>query len=433
MKISRVLHAGYLFQENETQIIFDPIFENPFSQNCFAFPSVEFDLNKIQKLKLSAIFISHIHDDHCSMVSLNRLNKNTPVYIYTQHPEMISLLKALGFKKVHSLELDQTVFIDSFEVTPRKALNSDVDSIFEIISEGIKVLNVVDSWIDPMTIDSLIKKAPWDLILWPFQILREVEVLSPQTYPIEKAPWPQEWIEQIGLLKPRYLVPSSCQFRHEEWSWYNKALFSYSYKEFFEIINRNLPQAISFKMNPGESINLSSQSLEIEKSLDWIHVAEFVDQDYQLDPNLKVPDSCEIAKKFPSLNWDQKKVIDHFVQNEIQSLYSIIGPSSDRFFNKTQIWRLSIFNSEGREIFFDYRLGDDSILKLDLNPSFDWKTEISEFKLYQALEQGESLTSLYLRVYGSPEVDVLEDPLIRILYSRDPLVYQKAQLRASML
>ena len=103
MKISRILHAGYIFEYGKTQIAFDPIFENPFSKNCYAFPNVKFNIEEIKKLKLAAVFISHYHDDHCSLESLNLLDRETPIYIYCIYDEMLTMIKALGFKKVHQL------------------------------------------------------------------------------------------------------------------------------------------------------------------------------------------------------------------------------------------------------------------------------------------------------------------------------------------
>jgi putative membrane protein len=71
LKISRILHAGYVFECAGRRIVFDPIFENPFSRNCHAFPAVRFDLEQIRALPVDAVFISHFHDDHCSFESLD--------------------------------------------------------------------------------------------------------------------------------------------------------------------------------------------------------------------------------------------------------------------------------------------------------------------------------------------------------------------------
>ncbi|MBX9768635.1 MAG: MBL fold metallo-hydrolase, partial [Bdellovibrionales bacterium] len=171
LKISRILHAGYLFACDQVQIAFDPIFENPFSRNCYAFPDVAFDREQIMKLKLEAVFISHFHDDHCSLESLNFLDRNTPIYIYCIFEEMLELIKALGFRHVHALGLNSPVNVGPFEVLPMQALDGDVDSIFHIKAADLNVLNVVDSWIDPHTFRQLIQRGPWDMVLWPFQTM----------------------------------------------------------------------------------------------------------------------------------------------------------------------------------------------------------------------------------------------------------------------
>ena len=235
LKISRVLHAGYIFSCGRTQILFDPIFENPFSRNCFAFPSVRFDTEAIQKLKFSAIFISHYHDDHCSLDSLNLLDRSIPIYIYCIHIDLIEMLQELGFKSVTALKHDLTIQFGPIKITTRKALDIDVDSIFQIQVGELNILNVVDSWIDDKTMQLLEMYKPWDLILWPFQTMRELEVLSPLRAN-SNAEIPKEWVRQLQTLQPRFLIPSSCQFIHEDWSWYNQAFFPISYKRFADEI-----------------------------------------------------------------------------------------------------------------------------------------------------------------------------------------------------
>ena len=109
MKISRILHAGYVFESQGTQLLFDPIFENPFSRNCHAFPSVSFDLDRIGQLTPDAIFISHFHDDHCSFDSLQLLPRATPVYLYCLFDELFVMLRELGFTNVQPLAVDVPV------------------------------------------------------------------------------------------------------------------------------------------------------------------------------------------------------------------------------------------------------------------------------------------------------------------------------------
>ena len=148
LRISRILHAGYVFEYDGPVVAFDTIFENPFSRNCHAFPQVEFDQEAIRNLKLDAVFISHFHDDHCSLESLDLLDRSTPIYLYCVFDELFDWIRELGFESVHSLKIDRAVQIGSIEITPRRALDADVDSLFQIRAGGFNVLNVVDSWID---------------------------------------------------------------------------------------------------------------------------------------------------------------------------------------------------------------------------------------------------------------------------------------------
>ncbi|MES2854659.1 MAG: MBL fold metallo-hydrolase, partial [Bdellovibrionota bacterium] len=140
LKVSRILHAGYIFETENARVVFDPIFENPFSVNCHAFPPISFDEAAIRSLRFDAVFISHIHDDHCSFASLDLFDRKTPIYIYCLYPEMIDLIKALGFECILSLKLDAPVKITDIEITPRRALDADVDSIFHIKSHGLNIL-----------------------------------------------------------------------------------------------------------------------------------------------------------------------------------------------------------------------------------------------------------------------------------------------------
>jgi hypothetical protein len=242
LKISRILHAGYVFECDNTQIVFDPIFENPFSINCQAYPSVEFDYKQIRQIKFAAVFISHFHDDHFSIESLNYLDRITPIFAYCVFDELFVLIRELGFENIYSLQIDIAVRINSFEIIPRRALDAQVDSIFQIKVQGINVLNVVDSWIDHSTLDLLSQHGPWDMVLWPFQTMRELEVLTPSRAIPASCELPEEWLEQLKILNPRYVVPSSCQFVLESWSWYNHAFFPISYAQFKREINSILPR-----------------------------------------------------------------------------------------------------------------------------------------------------------------------------------------------
>jgi L-ascorbate metabolism protein UlaG (beta-lactamase superfamily) len=443
LKLSRILHAGYLLEWDKDLIAFDPIFENPFSYNCYAFPQVQFDLEKIKTLKLSAVIISHYHEDHCSLDSLSLLDKQTPLYLFCVHAELFQILQDLGFQKVYSIKLNEVIQIGGFKIFPRSALDQDVDSLFQIQVGGWQILNVVDSWIDPETLDLLLKQGPWDLILWPFQTMREMEVLSPSRFPSSDRKLPEECLQQLKQLNPKRIVPSSCQFQMEDWSWYNKAFFPISYEIFEQEIKQILPQTQVMRMNPGVSKELTTTGIKNEKPLSWIQPIGNQDIDYQYDKNLQVPSQAQVAQKIAAISANQKQRVHDFCSLEIKERWQHLELSDEDYFYDNKIWLLKLYQETGDvlELYYQCHAGKISLAPKESikDTEVSWLTEISISKLYAALECGESLTSIYIRIndcqFSSKieeelrEFDILIDPLLRCLYNGEFASYQKSQLK----
>lgn len=431
LKISRILHAGYLIKTEHAKILIDPIFENPFSRNCYAYPNVEFDSEQIKALKPDAIFISHHHDDHCSFDSLKLLNREIPIYMYCVHAEIFSLLRELGFKNVFSLKLNETIQLADLEVITRRALDADVDSLFQIKSQGLNILNVVDSWIDEETLALLLSEPTWDLIMWPFQIMREVEILSPSRYKAAPQTLPPEWLMQLAKLKPKNIIPSSCQFCMEDWSWYNEAFFPISYKQFNTEIKSILPEVKIIRLNPGKTLSLTHNEITEDKSLTWVKPSGEQNVDYNYNLSVVPQSTSEIAKHFSALESAQKNTVRNYCEEKLLQKFTSLGPAEDSYFIKTIFWQLSLFDHTGSVRNYYYQLKEEKITRLTEHPSLiNWTTEISENKLYAALELGETLTSMYIRIdCDNPEVDIIQDPLIRCLFSEGFAEYQKAQLK----
>ncbi len=438
LTVSRVLHAGYIFECDGIQILFDPLFESPFSRNCFAFPPVQFDTEKIKDLKFDAVFISHYHDDHCSFDSLNLIDRSTPIYIYCLHEEMLVWLKEFGFKTVFQLDLNVAVTIGPFEVMTRRALDADVDSIFHIRAGELNVLNVVDSWIDDETMQKLTEIADWDLILWPFQTMREIEVLSPLRAEPADRRIPHEWVEQLTKLNPRVLVPSSCQFKFESWSWYNRAFFPISYAGFKEQVSTFLTKSEIVRLNPGDVFVLNKKIFEKKSQLNWVIQQSADEADYDYSEDVKPSSTSEVAQNLPALSPEQKRDVVDYLSFDILHRYHSLKHSEEGFFGSETYWKLSVYDENGLATEFNYRLAG-SIMQIDHQQVSDrlWTTEVPAYTLYRALEEGESLTSMYIRINnqrlsGALEVevqaaDVMEDPLVRCLFTGVFGSYQLAQ------
>jgi hypothetical protein len=440
LTISRILHAGYVFECGGTRIAFDTIFENPFSRNCHAFPDVRFDHAQIRSLTLDAVFISHFHDDHCSFESLDLLERATPLYIYCLFDELFAMVRELGFTSVHSLKIDVPIHVGAFEIIPREALDADVDSMFQIKAAGLNVLNVVDSWIDPDALLELARYAPWDMVLWPFQTMREIDVLSPSRATPAAAQLPDDWIDQLRVLDPRYVVPSSCQFLQEPWSWYNHAFFPITYQQFQREVESALPATRVVRLNPSVSVQLDATSLQAAAPLAWVVPVGAQDVDYHYRAGTIAPPTAWIATHFPPLTAGQHATVIAFCATGLLEKYRDMELPADSYFAKARLWRLSVFDHAGVCLEFHYRVQGDRIDALAGAASpLAWTTEIPISKLYAALELGESLTSMYMRINDvvfDDEIeneiaaaDVIDDPLIRCLFNDVFGAYQAAQLR----
>ncbi len=431
VKVSRILHAGYQIETPQAKIWFDPVFENPFSRNCYAYPNVEFDITQIKALKPDAVFISHHHDDHCSFDSLKLLNRDIAIYMYCVHAEMFSLIRELGFKNVFSIKLNETIKLADLQVIARRALDADVDSLFQIKAQGLNILNVVDSWIDEETLGLLLNEPAWDLMMWPFQTMREVEVLSPSRYKAEPPSLPEEWLLQLAKLKPKKLIPSSCQFRMEDWSWYNQAFFPISYQQFNNEIKSILPETEIRRLNPGKTLSFNQNEVAEDQPLPWIKPIGDQNVDYHYNLSVVPQSTSEIAKHFPALNAVHKNIVRNYCEEKLLQKFISLGPAEDSYFIKTRFWQLSLFDHTGLVKNYYYQLKEENITFLTKTPALiNWTTEVSENKLYAALELGESLTSMYVRINCDDEdVDIIQDPLIRCLFSEGFAEYQKAQLK----
>lgn len=439
LTISRILHAGYVFEYGATRIAFDTIFENPFSRNCHAFPDVRFDHEAIRRQRFDAVFISHFHDDHCSLESLDLLDRSTPLHIYCLFDELFDMVRQLGFTKVHPLRLNQPVDVGPFQVIPREAMDADVDSMFQVKAAGLNVLNVVDSWIDDATLAQLVGEGPWDMVLWPFQTMREIEVLAPSRADAAPPALPEEWIVQLQALAPRFVVPSSCQFLQEPWSWYNRAFFPISYARFTQEVTAAVPGAQVVRLDPSVAVLLDATSLRPAPPLDWVLPVGAQDVDYGYEGNAAPPHTADIARHFAALTAPEHARVMDYCRTGVPEKYGEVEAASE-YFEQPRIWQLSIYDHTGAATHFRYLLDSEgATCAEDSAAPLGWTTEIPEAKLYAALEQGESLTSMYMRINDAvfdadteqalAQADVVDDPLIRCLFSDTFGAYQKAQLR----
>lgn len=130
--------TGYL-EHNGKKILFDPwLDEGIFHGAWHHYPEVNLPEGGISGLgNFDYVYISHIHEDHCSLGTLNLLNKDAELIIMDRNPNFVlQFVKKnnLSFKKIHLIPPWEKVMINNdFEVSmvtadPDHALSFIVDS-----------------------------------------------------------------------------------------------------------------------------------------------------------------------------------------------------------------------------------------------------------------------------------------------------------------
>ncbi len=84
------------------KILMDPwLTDGEYYGSWSHFPYFDFDKNLDEINSYNAIYISHIHPDHCSDDTLKKIRKDIPVYIHSYHSKFLKFkLERFGFKVV---------------------------------------------------------------------------------------------------------------------------------------------------------------------------------------------------------------------------------------------------------------------------------------------------------------------------------------------
>src|SRR5690606_12949847 len=135
---------------------------------------------------------------------------------------------------------------------------------------------------------------------------------------------------------------------------------------------------------------------------------------YGYQENLAPQSTSEIAQHFASLTVSQKQRIQNFCERELIQRYQKLEMADESYFHQKRLWKLSVYDSDSLVNVYLYELHDSSITRVqssDQKSELAWATEIPAARLYGALESGESLTSIYLRINAERFNDEVEKDL----------------------
>ena len=172
MKIKLYRSATIGLDCNGYKLLMDPwLTDGEYYGSWSHYPYFDLDKNLNEINSYNAIYISHIHPDHCSDETLKKISKEIPIYIHSYHSKFLKFkLERIGFKVIElannkRTKLHNNAYLNIFaadncdpelcfkfsgcaDLTAKEGHSQQIDTL-SIIDDGKKVLmNVNDCPID---------------------------------------------------------------------------------------------------------------------------------------------------------------------------------------------------------------------------------------------------------------------------------------------
>tara|TARA_B100001939_G_C16925827_1_gene611541 strand:- start:2 stop:1360 length:1359 start_codon:yes stop_codon:yes gene_type:complete len=299
IKLYRSATVGIIFKD--FKLLCDPwLTDGEYYGSWYHFPKFNFDKNSIKDLNsYDAIYISHIHPDHCSEKTLSKIDKNIPIYIHSYHAKFLKFkLSNLGFNVIElvnnkKLKLSKSAYINivaadncdpelCYKFTGCAELkktngSQQIDSYAFIGDKKNTILNVNDCPFELAHISlkrSLKEYKKIDLILTGYggagpypQCFDNLKLIEKKKEAIlKKNKFLRKAINYIELVKPKFYLPFAGKYvLGGKLSSLNNLKGVPELTEAYKIIekhfakkNENKPKPL--ELNPGSSYNFDDNS-----------------------------------------------------------------------------------------------------------------------------------------------------------------------------
>lgn len=299
IKLYRSATVGIIFKD--FKLLCDPwLTDGEYYGSWYHFPKFNFDKNSTKDLNsYDAIYISHIHPDHCSEKTLSKIDKNIPIYIHSYHAKFLKFkLSNLGFNVIELVNnkkfyLSKSVFINivaadncdpqlCYKFTGCAELNKtngsqQIDSYAFIGDKKHTILNINDCPFELAQISlkrSLKEYKKIDLLLTGYggagpypQCFDNLKIIEKKKEAIlKKNKFLRKAINYIELVKPKFYLPFAGKYvLGGKLSSLNNLKGVPELTEAYTIIenhfaNKNENKPNPLKLNPGSSYNFDKNT-----------------------------------------------------------------------------------------------------------------------------------------------------------------------------
>ncbi len=177
MKFTNIGGATAIVEHGGKRMLFDPWLDDGiFHGSWFHWPPALVSLDELGRFDY--VYISHIHEDHCSAGTIRHINRDAQIIIMDRQPNFVlNFLRANGFDfaQIHlvpprkGLQIADDLFVDMIEADPGNEMAYLIDSSIVISWGGKIVFNANDCQPHPAGVAYLKENYPEiDLALLPY-------------------------------------------------------------------------------------------------------------------------------------------------------------------------------------------------------------------------------------------------------------------------
>jgi len=152
MKFINFGGATAIMEHNGKRILFDPwLDEGIFHGAWFHFPPPVLGIKEIGHVDY--VYISHIHEDHCSAGTIKHINTDAEIILMDRTPNLVKNFLTnndFNFKKIHvisprsPIEIEPGLIVDMVEPNPKDEMARLIDSSLVLKWDGFTVYNAND-------------------------------------------------------------------------------------------------------------------------------------------------------------------------------------------------------------------------------------------------------------------------------------------------
>lgn len=152
MKITNIGGATAIIEHNGKRMLFDPWMDDGiFHGSWYHYPPSRVSIDALGHLDY--VYISHIHEDHCSAGTIKHLNTDAEIIIMDKKPNFVAKFldnNQFEFKRVNlvkprsPVELAPGLIVDMIEGDPANPMSHAIDSIMVLKWDNFVLVNAND-------------------------------------------------------------------------------------------------------------------------------------------------------------------------------------------------------------------------------------------------------------------------------------------------